>query len=377
MRKIIFFLAALLALCVVPALGQTDGRSLYVSKCRTCHGRDGSGQTTVGQSLGVNDIRLAIKNMTDDQLGLLILEGRGKMPANKKFDDQKVASLTLFLRDLAAGNPNTGRATVEAQAQTMDDVAGVYQKKCSTCHGRDGTGRTTAGKSLGVPDLIAPAMQEKGGAEWVQVINKGKGKMPSYAKTFTSAQMDQLVSYILSLPEGASATPNASAAAAKVPPSSAAPASAASHAGSVTTPAGSSGTAATTHKPAPSAAGGAAAAPSTPSSTTAATASTGSASAVVPHALKAPPSKPPLSGRQIYGAKCSTCHARDGSGTGTVGLNLHVPSLISPEVQAKSDEDLAGVIANGMGNMPAYKKKYSPEQIQRLVAYLRELGNKR
>ncbi len=84
----------------------------------------------------------------------------------------------------------------------------------------------------------------------------------------------------------------------------------------------------------------------------------------------------PRSGRQIYIAKCSACHSSDGSGAGTIGKSMRIPSLTSPQVQGQSDEILASVISNGVGKMPAYGKKYSPEQIQLLVAYIRELARK-
>ncbi len=76
----------------------------------------------------------------------------------------------------------------------------------------------------------------------------------------------------------------------------------------------------------------------------------------------------------MYIAKCSACHSSDGSGTGTIGKSMKIPSLISPQVQGKSDEALAEVISNGGGKMPAYGKKYGPQQIQLLIAYVRDLG---
>ncbi|MBZ5537833.1 MAG: cytochrome c [Acidobacteriia bacterium] len=77
-----------------------------------------------------------------------------------------------------------------------------------------------------------------------------------------------------------------------------------------------------------------------------------------------------------YIAKCSACHPRDGSGAGTIGRSMRIPSLSSPQVHAQSDEDPASVTSNGASKMPAYKKKYSSEDIQRLVAYIRELARK-
>ena len=78
----------------------------------------------------------------------------------------------------------------------------------------------------------------------------------------------------------------------------------------------------------------------------------------------------------MYVAKCSACHSSDGWGTGTIGKSMKIPNLASLQVQAKSDEALAEVISNGVGRMPAYKKKHSPQQIELLVAYIRELGKK-
>ena len=57
-------------------------------------------------------------------------------------------------------------------------------------------------------------------------------------------------------------------------------------------------------------------------------------------------SKALKSGRQTYVAKCSACHSSDGSGTGTIGKSMRIPSLTSPQVQRQDDETLASVISN-------------------------------
>lgn len=342
----------LLAVCAGSAFGQTDGRSLYIAKCSACHARDGSGNGMIGRSLNLGDIRPAIKSMTDEQLRQLILQGQGKMPANKKFDDEKIASLALFLRDLAAGNPDTGRAVAQAQAQPLPDVDRVYQAKCSACHGEDGTGRTTIGKSLSIPDLMSTAVQGRSDEELARIIAAGKGRMPSYAKVFNPVQIGEFVSYIRVLPEGPSArTPVASP-----KPSASTPQPLEIPPGKTARPEAVSAT----PDPAASAAPKKAAAPR-PATVPAAT----------PGVVNAPGS-----GRQIYVSKCTACHSKDGSGTGTIGRSMRIPSLTSPQVQAQSDEKLASAISNGTGKMPTYKKKYSPAEIQQLVAYIRELGNK-
>jgi cytochrome c6 len=75
----------------------------------------------------------------------------------------------------------------------------------------------------------------------------------------------------------------------------------------------------------------------------------------------------------LYKSKCVVCHGADGTGDTPMGKKLGAKSLKSPEVQKESDSDLKGSISNGKGKMPAYKT-LTPEQIDALVKYARELG---
>jgi mono/diheme cytochrome c family protein len=80
----------------------------------------------------------------------------------------------------------------------------------------------------------------------------------------------------------------------------------------------------------------------------------------------------------LFKAKCSTCHAGDGSGTSSMGKTLGASDLHSDQVQKKTDSQLIDSITNGMGkNMPAYKGKLTDDQITGLVAYIRELAKKK
>jgi mono/diheme cytochrome c family protein len=74
-----------------------------------------------------------------------------------------------------------------------------------------------------------------------------------------------------------------------------------------------------------------------------------------------------------FGAKCVMCHLKDGSGN----KGMHVPDLRSKAVQAKSDAALSDVIAKGKGIMPGYSSQLSKEEINGLVAYIRQLGKKK
>jgi cytochrome c6 len=81
-------------------------------------------------------------------------------------------------------------------------------------------------------------------------------------------------------------------------------------------------------------------------------------------------------GADLYKTKCAMCHGPDGAGNTPVGQKLNVRDLRSPEVQKQSDSDLAHVIGQGKGKMPAFGKTLSDAQIKSLVAQIRELGKK-
>lgn len=79
----------------------------------------------------------------------------------------------------------------------------------------------------------------------------------------------------------------------------------------------------------------------------------------------------------IYKTKCASCHAMDGSGTTPAGKKTGVRDFRSPEVQKQTDAQLIEITAKGKNKMPGFEKKLREEQIRQLVAYVRELANKK
>ena len=53
---------------------------------------------------------------------------------------------------------------------------------------------------------------------------------------------------------------------------------------------------------------------------------------------------------------------------------LHAADFHSAQVQQQSDAQLANVIAEGRGNMPAFGTRLSTGQVDALVKYVRTLG---
>jgi mono/diheme cytochrome c family protein len=76
---------------------------------------------------------------------------------------------------------------------------------------------------------------------------------------------------------------------------------------------------------------------------------------------------------KIFKTNCTLCHGADGSGDNPTGKAFHAKDLRSAEVQKQTDAELAEVIIKGRGKMPAFGAKIKPDDVTKLVAYLREL----
>src|SRR5205807_10277243 len=74
-----------------------------------------------------------------------------------------------------------------------------------------------------------------------------------------------------------------------------------------------------------------------------------------------------------YKTNCVSGHGQDGRGS-AVGKSLHAADFHSAQVQQQSDAQLADVVAEGRGNMPAFATRLSKDQIDALVKYIRTVA---
>jgi mono/diheme cytochrome c family protein len=72
----------------------------------------------------------------------------------------------------------------------------------------------------------------------------------------------------------------------------------------------------------------------------------------------------PRTGSQIYRAVCATCHGR--TGQGFVGPSLADVALRFPNVA-----DQVALVANGRGQMPAFRGQLSNDEIEKVIEYTR------
>jgi mono/diheme cytochrome c family protein len=85
-----------------------------------------------------------------------------------------------------------------AATAAQPDGAALF-KSCAACHGADGAGQTSVGKSLKVRDLRSDEVQKKTDMELMKTISGGKGKMPAYGKKMTTAEITAVIAHIRTL----------------------------------------------------------------------------------------------------------------------------------------------------------------------------------
>jgi cytochrome c6 len=79
---------------------------------------------------------------------------------------------------------------------------------------------------------------------------------------------------------------------------------------------------------------------------------------------------------KLFKTNCTLCHSEDGSGSSPTGKAMKAKDLRSSEVQNQTDAELAAVITKGRGKMPAFGAKIKPDDVTKMVAYIRTLAKK-
>src|SRR5438067_2942844 len=77
-----------------------DAGPLWAQNCASCHGKDGSGNTTMGKKLGVKDYTKS-QSFSDAEAANVITNGKGKMKGYKdKLSGADVKALVTYVRSL-------------------------------------------------------------------------------------------------------------------------------------------------------------------------------------------------------------------------------------------------------------------------------------
>jgi mono/diheme cytochrome c family protein len=106
-----------------------------------------------------------------------------------------VFSVTVFLLVVLATPLSTGNAS----PASANEAASDFKLQCSSCHGQNGDGNTSLGKTLKAADLRSAEVQKQSDEQLAQVIANGRKNMPSFGNSLTQDQIRALVAYIRKL----------------------------------------------------------------------------------------------------------------------------------------------------------------------------------
>jgi len=104
MKAHILSCAVLLGVSMVPAIaGPTEGKEVYGTKCKTCHGDSGQGNPGLAKMMKVELRPLGSKEVqaqSDADLKKIITEGKGKMKPIAGLSAKQVDDVVAFVRTL-------------------------------------------------------------------------------------------------------------------------------------------------------------------------------------------------------------------------------------------------------------------------------------
>ena len=315
-----------------------SGSAIYQANCVSCHG--GGGGNLVPTTLSLSQIIDAVNN------------GVGSMPGySGSLTSTEIQLVSEYLFNWAATPTTTTTTTPGTPPPPPPNGSVLYGASCAGCHGANGG------------DLVGTPLTR---SQLVNITTNGTSTgMPAYASTYTTAEIDAIAGYILSLVPTPTTTTTTLPGSPPPPPSSGA-AVYSSHCSACHGPSGGDlvGRNLSTSRIASVTNNGTTGMPGF--STRLSQAET---DAVVDYVAEktggaattttTEPGAPPPSGAAVFSESCSACHG--GSGGDLVGHSL-------------SDAELTSVISRGVGSMPGYASRLSSDQLTAVVAYLSSLG---
>ncbi len=80
------------------------GKSTFDAKCAMCHAMNGSGNSPMGKSMRVPDLRSkAVQKQSDAEIAGLIENGKGMMPKyGSQLSKQEISDLVAYIRELGS-----------------------------------------------------------------------------------------------------------------------------------------------------------------------------------------------------------------------------------------------------------------------------------
>lgn len=101
-KTAVLVILSLLVLGLASVANAEEAAAIYKTKCATCHGAAGAGDTGMGKTLKLRALGGAdVQKLTDEELTNVITKGQGKMPAyGSKLSAADIKGLVAFIRTL-------------------------------------------------------------------------------------------------------------------------------------------------------------------------------------------------------------------------------------------------------------------------------------
>lgn len=149
----------------------------------------------IGSAQAENHGKAQGAEVQQDRPGVENVSAQDPWPTKRRASMRKLASIVVF----------TAVAALSGYARA--DGAETFSKKCATCHGKDGKGKTQMGEKLKVRDLSDPAVQAKiKDDEMEKQINEGtkdkqtgKERMPAFKGKLTPAEIKDVIKFVHTL----------------------------------------------------------------------------------------------------------------------------------------------------------------------------------
>ena len=166
----------------------SEGRSLYVESCASCHGPSGRG-TPHGPSLTEAGAAGADFYLRTGRMPLASSNDQAvrKEPA---FSAAEIEALVAYVATFGEG---PGVPVVTPEAASLQTGASLYVANCAPCHGAAATGGA-AGRNA-----LAPGLGRATPLEIAEAMLVGPGQMPVFG--FSQQERDAVVAYVGHLEE--------------------------------------------------------------------------------------------------------------------------------------------------------------------------------
>ena len=89
---------------------------------------------------------------------------------------------------------NPAQANISS-SEAVSSPRFLYVNNCSRCHGSDGKSQTATGRKVDASDISGGTSASK----TIRLVTNGKGKMPSFKRKLTAAQIGSIAGYVQSL----------------------------------------------------------------------------------------------------------------------------------------------------------------------------------